>query len=122
MNAVSNRAHCDSCDSSYETDLHADSQVDPGAEGGADSTRRQAKIFEELGEGLRESKTRALLGDHHTAPHARQIHSPRLKRHTQLVVRIQNFLFSNTIIYIIKMSSFIWPYYLISNTLICPLK
>ena len=53
----------------YETDLHAYGQVDPGAEGGADSSRRQAEVFEELGEGLRESEARPLLCDHHTAPH-----------------------------------------------------
>lgn len=59
------------CVCPYETNLQADGQVDPGAEGGADGTRRQAEIFEELGEGLRESETRTLLCYHHTAPHAR---------------------------------------------------
>lgn len=61
-----------------ETNLQADSQVDPGAEGSADCARRQAEVFEELGEGLRESKTRPLLCYHHTASHARQIQTPRL--------------------------------------------
>lgn len=70
----------------HQTHLHADGQVDPGAEGGADSARRQAEVFEELGEGLRQGQTGALLGDHHTAPHARQIHTPRLdtQTHTRL--------------------------------------
>lgn len=63
----------------YETNLQADGQVDPGAEGGADGARRQAEILEELGEGLRESEARALLRYHHTAPHARQIQTPRLE-------------------------------------------
>lgn len=54
----------------YVTNLQADGQVDPGAEGGADGTWRQAEIFEELGEGLCESETRTLLSYHHTAPHA----------------------------------------------------
>ena len=53
----------------YETNLQADSQVDPGAKGGADGAQRQAKVFEELGEGLREGQTRPLLCYHHTAPH-----------------------------------------------------
>lgn len=65
-----------------ETNLHADGQVDPGSEGSADSARRQAEVFEELGEGLRQGQAGALLGDHHAAPHARQIHTPRLDTHT----------------------------------------
>lgn len=69
-----------------ETNLHADGQVDPGSEGSADSARRQAEVFEELGEGLRQGQAGALLGDHHAAPHARQIHTPRLDTHTALSV------------------------------------
>lgn len=66
----------------FETHLQADGQVDPGAKGGADGAWRQAEIFEELGEGLRESEARTLLCDHHTAPHTRQIQTPRLETHT----------------------------------------
>lgn len=66
----------------YATNLQTDGQVDPGAKGGADGAWRQPEVFEELGEGLRESKTRPLLCDHHTAPHARQIQTPRLERRT----------------------------------------
>lgn len=65
-----------------ETNLQADGQVDPGAEGGADGTRGKADIFEELGEGLRESETRTLLRYHHTAPHARQVQTPSLEERT----------------------------------------
>ncbi len=64
-----------------ETNLHAYGQVDPGAEGGADGARRQAQIFEELREGLREGEARTLLCYHHAAPHARQIQTPRLETH-----------------------------------------
>lgn len=63
----------------YETDLQADGQVDPGAEGCADGARRQAEVFEELGERLRESETGTLLCYHHTAPHTRQVQTPRLE-------------------------------------------
>lgn len=66
----------------YENNLQTDSQVDPGAEGSADGARRQAEVFEELGEGLRESETRPLLCYHNTAPHTRQIQTPRLETHT----------------------------------------
>lgn len=62
----------------YESDLQADGQVDPGAEGSANSTGRQAEIFEELGEGLGEREARTLFCYHHTAPHARQIQTPSL--------------------------------------------
>lgn len=63
----------------YETNLQADGQVHPRAKGSADSPQRQAKVFEELGEGLRESKARPLFCYHHTATYARQIHTSSLK-------------------------------------------
>ena len=62
-------------------DLHAEGQVDPGAEGGADSPGGEAQVFEELGEGLGQQQARTLLRDHHTAPHTRQVQPSRLERH-----------------------------------------
>lgn len=70
----------------FENNLHADGQVDPGAEGSANSAWRQAKIFEEFGEGLRESESRTFLCYHHTASHTRQIQTPSLEGHTWLKV------------------------------------
>lgn len=70
----------------FENNLHADGQVDPGAEGGANSAWRQAKIFEEFGEGLREREARTFLCYHHTASHTRQIQTPSLEGHTWLKV------------------------------------
>ena len=63
-------------------DLHAEGQVDPGAEGGADGPGREAQVFEELGEGLGQQQARTLLRYHHTAPHTRQVQPPRLETHT----------------------------------------
>lgn len=59
--------------------LQADGQIDPGAEGGADGPRRQAQVFEKLGEGLREREAGSLLSHHHTASHTRQVETPSLK-------------------------------------------
>jgi len=69
--------------------LHADGQVDPGAEGGADGPGGQTQVLEELGEGLCEHQARPLLRDHHAAPHARQVHAPRLQ-HKQRIKGLFN--------------------------------
>lgn len=47
-------------------DLQADCEIDPAAEGSADSTRVQPHILEELTEGLCQSNTRPLFCHNHT--------------------------------------------------------
>lgn len=64
----------------HDTHLEAYGKVDPRPKGGADGPRRQAEILEELGEGLRKRETWSLLSHDHTAPHARQVQTPRLEK------------------------------------------
>lgn len=62
------------------TDLQADCQVDPAAEGGADGSRVESQVLEEFGEGLRQGRPRTLLRHNHAGPHPRQVQPSRLKR------------------------------------------
>lgn len=55
------------------THLQADGNVHPAAERGADGARRQAQVFEDLGEGLGERDARPLLRHHHARAHAGQV-------------------------------------------------
>lgn len=61
------------------TDLQADCQVDPAAEGGADGSRVESQVLKEFGEGLRQGCPGTLLCYNHTGPHPRQVQSSRLK-------------------------------------------
>lgn len=60
------------------TDLEADCQVDPAAEGGADGSRVESQVLEEFGEGLRQGCPGTLLRYDHTGPHPRQVQPSRL--------------------------------------------
>lgn len=62
------------------TDLQTDRQVDPAAEGGADSSGVEAQILKEFGEGLRQGRPGTLLSDHHAGPDPGQVQPSRLKR------------------------------------------
>lgn len=59
--------------------LQAHGHVDSAAERGADGARRQAQVFEDLGEGLGERDARPLLRHHHARAHARQVDVAQLR-------------------------------------------
>jgi len=83
------------------TDLQADGQVDPAAEGGAHSSRVESQVFEELREGLRQGYPGPLLSYDHAGPHSRQVHSSSLEgpsgTETEKFTWIRN------------VKSFVWP-------------
>lgn len=55
------------------TDLQADCQVDPAAEGGADGSGVESQVLEEFGEGLRQGYPGTLLCYDHAGPHSGQV-------------------------------------------------
>lgn len=61
------------------TDLQADRQVDPAAEGGADSSGVESQILKEFGEGLGQGCPGTLLCYHHAGPDPGQVQPSRLK-------------------------------------------
>lgn len=76
------------------TDLQADCQVDPAAEGGADGSGVESQVLEEFGEGLRQGYPGTLLCYNHAGPHSRQVQPSSLTGqkgfHSQKVCRSLN--------------------------------
>lgn len=66
-------------DPAASTDLQTNGQVDPAAEGGADGSRVEPQVLEELGEGLGQGRPGTLLSYHHAGPDPGQVQTSGLR-------------------------------------------